>query len=206
MISDAAAATATTVTWPAGRPMWRVYDATYGPTGFNPSSKSARFRPISDAGAVVPTAYGGEDATIALTESVLRDEDFPGPSPVLFAVQLARYAIAVIVCQQDLTLVRLNGTGLRRLRLDRGQVIDTDKSAYPATAALAQQLYDHRPVAQGLLWTSRQSDHGDAVILWETRMGTARFDVVEGPYALGRGHGLRLVREVAEECGVLVQT
>jgi hypothetical protein len=35
------------------------------------------------------------------------------------------------------------------------------------------------------------------VILWETRMGTARFDVVEGPYALGRGHGLRLVREVA---------
>jgi hypothetical protein len=206
LISDAAAAAANTVTWPAARPMWRVYDAAYASTAFNPSSKSARFRPIRDSGAVVPTAYGGEDATIALTESVVRAEDFPGPSSVLLVVTLARYEIAQLVCDQDLTLVQLNGTGLRKLRLNRGRVIDTDKSRYPHTARLAQQLYDHGPRAQGLLWTSHQADHGDAVILWETRLGTARFHVVEGPYSLDHGHGLRLVRKVAEQCGVLVQT
>jgi len=206
LISDAAAATANTVTWPAARPMWRVYDAAHGPTSFNPSPKSARFRPVSDSGAVVPTAYGGEDATIALTETVLRDEDFPGPSPVLFAGTLARYEIARLLCDEDRTLVQLNGTGLRKLRLNRSSVIDTDKSGYPDTAMLAQQLYNHGPKAQGLLWTSHQADHGDAVILWETRLGTARFHVVDGPFALDHGHGLRLVREVAEECGVLVET
>jgi hypothetical protein len=165
----------------------------------------ARFRPIVDSG-VVPTAYGGEDATVALSESVPRAEDFPGPSPVLFAATRARYATAQLPCDQDLTLVQLNGTGLPRLRLSRSRVIDTDRSASADAAALARQLQDHGPSAQGLLWTSREVGSRRRRDPVGRRMARARFHVVEGPYPLDHGHGLTLLRTVAEDCGVLLQT
>ena len=61
-----------TIIWEAGRPLVRVYNSDRGPTAFNPSSGSMRFRPVYlQNGDVVPTAYGGKDGMVALAETVL---------------------------------------------------------------------------------------------------------------------------------------
>ena len=202
MITPETARTANHVTWPAGRPFHRAYTLIHGEKSFNPSSASARFRPIYDSGAVVPTAYGAQTDEIALAESVLRRQAV-GPGSVLPRVKIEKYGLVKLAYPYPLDLIQLNGLGLRKLELDRARVIDTDESAYPATAQLAQVLYDANPDAHGIVWTSGQSDDGAAFILWETRLDPNAAQIVEAGYALTSAKGLHTVQEVARRLGVV---
>lgn len=204
MITSTRAESANLVIWPAGRPFVRCYDAAYGATSFNPSPVSMRFRPIYDGGGVVATAYAGEDGMIALAESVLR-EAAVGADAVLPVARLRGIEIATMTYAFDLTLVQLHGPGLRKVGLTRAEIIDTGPSAYPATAEVAQILYDAQHGAQGIVWTSHQSDHGDAAILWGTRQDAAALALREGPIALDSAHGLKLVQAACERLGVLLE-
>ena len=94
---------------------------------------------------------------------------------------------------------------MRKLGLTRAQVIDTGPSAYPDSMKLAQSLYDGQPSADGIVWTSHQSDHGEALILWGTRLEPSRLELLEGPYRLDDGQGLALVRLACEQLGVLLE-
>jgi RES domain len=118
--------------------------------------------------------------------------------------RLRGLSIVKLAYPKDLTLVQLNGPGLRKLGLTREQVIDTGPAAYPNTAALAQVLYETHPAAQGIVWTSHQADHGDAIVLWEIRMDPDALEVLEGPYALDDAHGLKLVANACEQLGILL--
>ncbi len=193
------------IPWAAGRPLVRVYNAGHGgPTAFTASPDAMRFRPVYErSGAVVPTGYGGKDGMVALAETVLREADVSGDR-VLPAVRLRGLRIAKLAYPDDISLCQLNGPGLRKLGLTRAQVIDTGPSAYPDTMKIAQSLYDGQPEAHGIVWTSRQSDHGEAMILWGTRVESARLELVEGPYPLDDGQGLALVRLACEQFGVLL--
>jgi len=207
LIDAATAATATLTRWRAGRPLARCFNVERGPLAFNPTARPARFRPfLGSAGAVVPTAYAGEDWLIAVAETVLRD-DLPrvGARRVLSAVRLRGIAVAQLAYAEDLTLVQLNGYGLRKLDLTRADCIDTGPAMYPQTAALAHVLHDAQPQAQGLLWTSHQSDHGDAVILWESRLDRSWLAQIAPPLRLDSRPGLEHVREACENAGVLLE-
>jgi hypothetical protein len=163
-----------------------------------------RFRPIYDGGAVVPTAYGAETGIIALAETVLR-RTASGGDQVLHVTELSGLGLVKVRFPHDLELVQLNGLGLRKLRLSRGEVIDTGPAAYSATTQIAQALYDAHPSAHGIVWTSHQADDGDAFILWGTRLDPNAATVLEGPVALTDPHGLRLVWAACESSGVLLE-
>jgi RES domain-containing protein len=205
-LNRAKAAAANEVAWNGGRPLVRCFNTARGPRSFNPSDASMRFRPTYDrataVSAVVPTAYGAEDGLIALAETVLREAATSGG--VLPAARLRGLSLAKLAYPDDLTLVQLNGPGLRKLGLTRARVIDTGPDGYPETAEISQALYDTHPDCDGIVWTSHQSDHGDAVILWGTRLDPARLEVLEGPYQLDGPHGLALVRAACEQLGVLL--
>jgi hypothetical protein len=186
----------------AGEPFVRGFSAGYGPLAFNSSPVSRRFRPITDGGAVVPTAYGAETGLIALAETVLRRAATIGG--VLHVAELRGLGLVKTSFPHDLDLVQLNGAGLRKLRLTRAQVIDTGPDADPGTAQVAQALYDANPSAHGIVWTSHQADDGDAFILWGTRLDPAAANILEGPTLLDDPHGLALVQAACERLGVLL--
>ncbi len=202
MISPDTARQANRVRWPTGRPFHRAYTLSHGERAFNPSPASARFRPIYVGGVVVPTAYCAQTEEIALTESVLRRQAV-GPGSLLHRVKVERHGLVKLAFPHLLDLIQLNGLGLRRLDLDRARVIDTDESAYPDTAQLAQMLYDAHPGVHGILWTSGQSDDGAAFMLWGTRLDPGDAQIVEDGYALTSSKGLHTVQQVARQLRVV---
>jgi hypothetical protein len=204
VITSVAAESANLVIWPAGRPLVRCDNAVHGATSFNPSPVSMRFRPIYDDGEVVATAYAGEDGMIALAESVLREAAL-GADAVLPVARLRGIEIVTMTYAFDLALVQLNGPGVRKVGLRRADIVDTGPNAYPGTAQVAQILYDAQEGAQGIVWTSHQADHGDAAILWGTRLNSAELALREGPVALDSPHGLKLVQAACERLGVLLE-
>ena len=150
---------------------WRVYPQRYGLTGFNGTPHgNARFSPLEHAGAIVPVLYAGTTVDAALMETVLHD--VPSPS-VGFLLRLSTKTVKRLGSFQptgDLVLADLSALGLRRLGLDRADVIDSDKAQYPVTRQLAQWIYATRPDVQGISWTSRQHDEEQAIVLFEPRL------------------------------------
>jgi RES domain len=185
--------------WPAGKPIHRLFVRSRGPLGFNPTASSARFRPLlSKSGAVVPTAYGGEDHETALAEALLRGVDAlsKGNRPQLFLKEVKGLDLVELVPVSDLRLVRLRGQGLTRLGLLREDVIDCGADRYPYTAEWAQALYRCDPGFAGIVWTSRQNDAGRALVLWGDRLDLEDgIRVTDDPLALDCEPGIDLVRQ-----------
>jgi hypothetical protein len=186
---------------PAGTDLVRVYDRRWGPLDFNPTSSSARFRPIHDRqGAVVPSAYVASDVETALAEAVLRGvtalRTHPGPNrPRLYALQVDPLDLCVVRLTRTVRIVRLHGAGLTRLGLLREHVINTDEADYPYTARWAQTIWGSRPRPHGIAWTSRQNDSGRAYVLWAGRIKPGGIAAPRHAIRLDREPGRDLVRQ-----------
>lgn len=165
---------------PAASLVWRVYPRTYGPAQYNPSPASnARFSPFEHAGALVANLYAATTVQAALMETVLRNVPRPSAGyilPLIPATEVRR--IAQLRTTQPLKLADLSALGLRRLGLNRSDVIECDKTGYPDTQRLAQWVYARRPEVQGVWWTSRQDDSAQALVLFEPRVPVAALEVV----------------------------
>lgn len=72
--------------------------------------------------------------------------------------------------RRDLTLADLSNIALRRLGVQRKQLIDTEKDLYPATRRWAEAIHTQHPLIQGLSWISRQDDSARAVMLFGDRL------------------------------------
>jgi len=192
--------------WPAGKPMVRLFERSRGPLGFNPTSSLARFRPVlTEKGAVVPTAYGGEDRETAIAESLLRGVDAlqRGKRPQLFRKDVKGLGMVELVPTSDLRLIRLRGQGLTRLGLLREDVVDCGADRYAYTAEWAQALYRCDAKLSGIVWTSRQNDAGRALVLWGDRLDLDEDIRTAGaPIALDDEPGLEIVRQACTYAGV----
>jgi hypothetical protein len=177
--------------WTA-RPLWRIYSPTFGPADFNATSRgNSRFSPIEYGGAIVPTLYAGTTVEVALMETVLHDAPAHSAGFVLtLDARTERRRVAQLLPVADLQFADLSTLGLRRLGLTRADVIDCDKSGYPATRQLAHWVYASCPGAQGIVWTSRQDDNGQAIILFEPRLAPVTLDLlqVDEPFTTGSHH------------------
>ncbi len=186
---------------PAGTDLIRVYDRRWEPLDFNPTSSSARFRPIHDRqGAVVPSAYVASDVETALAEAVLRGvtalRTQPGPGrPRLYALQVDPLDLCVVRLTRPVRVARLHGAGLTRLGLLREHVIDTDEADYPYTARWAQTIWGSRSRPHGIAWTSRQNDSGRAYLLWAGRIKPGGIAAARHAIRLDREPGRDLVRQ-----------
>jgi hypothetical protein len=153
---------------------WRVYPEPYGALGYNKTSKgNARFSPITDAkGKVIPTLYAATTPAVALMETVLRDAPWPSDGYILSMPPTGQETrrMACLVNALPLQLADFTALGLRKLGLKKPGIVETDKTGYPYSRSVAQWLYAVRPDLQGILWSSRQDDRGQAVVLFAPRL------------------------------------
>jgi len=163
----------TLATWPAGAVLHRVHHLDYGAVQFNPGIRgNARFSPIADLdGNLIPTLYGGSSFACAAMESVFHDVPFAAGFKTYDKGKLEVHGHSQFTAAQDLVLADLASRSLRKLGVERKQLIDTEKDQYPMTRQWAVAIHAAFPEVQGLCWVSRQDDSARAVVLFGDRIG-----------------------------------
>ena len=164
-----------TMTWPKGTTLHRVHLEKYAGDEFNPGVKgNGRFSPIKSArGEPVPTLYGGStfDCAAAM-ETAFHDVPFASGFKSYDKAKLKDQVHSRLTPGTDLMLADQRGKALRKLGIERKQLIDTEKDQYPATREWAEAIHAQCPDIQGLCWISRQDDGAQAVMLFGDRIAS----------------------------------
>jgi hypothetical protein len=103
--------------------------------------------------------------------------------------------------KKRLAVADLSTKGLKRLGLQRTDLIDTPYTAYPLTREWAVWLHGATP-ASGLLWTSRQDDGAQAVALFGDRVPESAFAIELDRKPLCEDEHLDTMLELAEHLGI----
>jgi hypothetical protein len=185
--------------------LWRVHRTSYRPTQFNSShTGDARFSPIRRPdGTTIPVLYGASTLVGAMMETVFHDVPTP-PGEYIFDIETLReqsLVVSRIRPKRRLQVVDLSTKGLKRLGLQRTDVIDTPVTAYPQTREWAEWLHGFE-AAKGLLWTSRQDDGARAVALFGDRLPESAFRVEIDREPLCEDEHLDVLLELAEHIGI----
>lgn len=164
----------TAATWKAGAALHRVHQDVHAGEAFNPGIKgNARFSPIfTAAGKPIPTMYGGTSFHCAAMETVFHDVPFAPGLKTYAKHKLEGQLHSVLTPMAALTLADLRNVPLRKLGVERKQLIDTEKDTYCQTRKWAAAIHAQHAHIQGLCWTSRQDDSAMAVMLFGDRVGT----------------------------------
>lgn len=177
----------TLIEWGKGQDLHRVHSFSYQADQFNPSSEgNARFSPLLDSnGTLIPTLYAGTTLDCALMETVFHDVPFQAGFKVLSkASHVNGQVSSIICCPRALRLIDLTSIALKKLGVRRNGLIDTEASEYSITRQWAARFYVDHEDAEGLLWTSRQDDRAQALMLFEPRLKGLAFLPVAGPEPL----------------------
>ncbi|MEO5964320.1 MAG: RES family NAD+ phosphorylase [Candidatus Limnocylindrales bacterium] len=192
---------------PAGTVLFRVHAARRGSSEFNPGlGGQSRFAPLL-AGAppvVVPTLYASSSIAGAFSESIFHDVPYRGIAKRILISRLAEYVLSALVAQREIHVAQLAGAGLRRVGVRRRDLIDGGPLTYTSTVRWAAALHDCPAQPGGLLWTSRQDDTAQALVLFGDRVAETRLLAISGPIALGSPPGLDLVEQAANAAGISV--
>ncbi len=162
----------TPTTWKAGTELHRVHLVDYASRAFNPGTAgNARFSPIVNAaGKPIPTLYGGTSFHCAAMETVFHDVPFAPGLKTYAKHKLERQLHSVLSNTAPLVLADLRNVPLRKLGVQRKQLIDSEKDSYSQTRKWAAAIHAQHPHIQGLCWTSRQDDSALAVVLFGDRV------------------------------------
>jgi hypothetical protein len=164
-----------------------------------------RFRPFTSRGRTVPTIYGAEATTGALSETVLHLVPTIGPDRRLRQSRLVAHVISTLAPRRDLQLVDLRDEALDDLGLTRAVLVESPAGAYPETAAWASALFHCPAEPDGLVWNSRQEPRTMAFVLFARgRVERRHLEVVDPPEPLAVGRGLDRVYEVAERLDLTI--
>lgn len=158
-------------TWTADTPIHRIHLEKFRADEFNPGFGNARFSPIADAsGKSIPTVYGGTTFDCAAMETVFHSTpDVPGLKTVAKR-KLKGHQHSQLLPSSDLTLADLSSIPLRKLGVQRSELIDSEADVYPQTRLWAAAVHEQCPDVQGLEWVSKQDDKASAIILFEDRL------------------------------------
>lgn len=176
----------TPATWKAGNALHRVHLDVHAAEAFNPGSKgNARFSPIVNAaGKPIPTLYGGTSFNCAAMETVFHDVPFAPGLKTYAKHRLEGQLHSVLDTTAALTLADLRNVPLRKLGVERKQLIDTEKDTYGQTRRWAAAIHAQHGHIQGLCWTSRQDDSAMAVMLFGDRINAGTLTRREASRAL----------------------
>jgi RES domain len=157
----------------------RTHGSGFRPAQFNPcKGQPTRFAPFTDAtGACVPTLYAATSREAAAFESIFHDIE---PTALFKTVRLdvvESRSVSRIAPKRDFRVAGLFAPDLKAWGLSRGELIETPKSTYSQTVLWAQAIHRARSDLDGLIWTSRQCDPDQCVVLFEDRVGETEFDV-----------------------------
>jgi hypothetical protein len=173
-------------TWRAGAALHRVHLDVYAAEAFNPGIKgNARFSPIVNAaGNPIPTLYGGTSFNCAAMETVFHDVPYAPGLKTYAKHRIEGQLHSVLTTTAALTLADLRNVPLRKLGVERKQLIDTEKDTYGQTRKWATAIHAQHAHIQGLCWTSRQDDSAMAVMLFGDRVGAGVLKQRESSRAL----------------------
>ncbi len=176
----------TTGTWKAGVALHRVHLDVHAAEAFNPGIKgNARFSPIvSAAGKPIPTLYGGTSFNGAAMGTVFHDVPFAPGLKTFAKHKLDGQLHSVLAATAALTLADLRNVPLRKLGVERKQLIDTEKDTYDQTRRWAAAIHAQHAHIQGLCWTSRQDDSAMAAMLFGDRVDAGTLTLREASRAL----------------------
>lgn len=189
-----------------GTVLHRTHGSGFRPAQFNPCvGQPTRFAPFNAAaGACVPTLYAATSREAAAFETIFHDIE---PTAAFKTVRLdvveAR-SVSRIAPKRDLLVTGLFAPDLKAWGLNRGELIDTPKSTYGQTVLWAEAIHRARSDIDGLLWTSRQCDPDQCVILFGDRVGEADFEVHDC-IEVGADAGLLLeLRGFGQRAGITI--
>jgi hypothetical protein len=156
----------------SGQVLRRVHLAKYKGTQFNPGfDGNARFSPIRAAsGRPIATLYAAATFDAAAMESVFHDVAHAPGFKHYDRRKLEGQVLSEVRVRHGLRLADLGSLALRKLGVQRRQLIDTEKDQYPATRRWAEAIHTRHPDIQGLSWVSRQDDSARAVVLFGDRV------------------------------------
>jgi hypothetical protein len=207
-----------TVPLSAGMRLYRVYDGTWGYDEHNPGYGDARFSPVDDPvhGERLPSMYLAATPTAALLETVFHDVHHRSARIIyerdLLGKLLARVGVPAIGALGD-----LRDPELKRLGLDRREVVASPAEHYPCTRRLAVEGLARtltQGVVQGFIWHSRQAElAGEAPAEVIVLFGDPRYPSGRGTWsleppgltALYEGPGRLLVDQIAERLSAVIE-
>jgi len=190
----------------AGTPLVRVHAATRRADSFNPGlGAPSRFAPLHRPdGTPIPTLYAATSVAGVLSESVFHDVPYRGRGKRILVARLSGLAMSTLIVTEPTRLAMLAGLGLRRLGVRRRDLIETGPGTYPQTEAWALALHGSPVAPSGLLWTSRQDDTANALLLFGDRIAASALLVASDPVPLDSGPGLALVDDAATLAAITV--
>ena len=191
--------------WPAGQTFFRVHSAKRAANESNPGIGQGRFHPFcSHKGKTVSTLYAADSIEGTLSEAIFRGVPSIGNLRGIRKQSLTGIVLSQLRPTHDLTLADLRGHGLRRLGLQRNQLLETEAVDYEYSAAWAGALYHVDTKLDGLIWVSRQFDTAAVMMLFGDRVKRKSLVIEQPSLELYRGRGLRHVLESAELAGLVV--
>lgn len=165
---------------PAGSTLHQLFSASHPPGGFHPGTGPApdglarltRFAPImrTSPSGPVPYLYAAGTLQCAIFETLFHDIDFRARNPFLRLSPFNDKAHCELTFHRALRLARLHGTGLKRIRAERIDLIESLPPCYQATASWAQAIHDQDSGIDGLVWRSRRLDDQDSYVLFGDRV------------------------------------
>ena len=201
-------------TLPAGTPLYRVYDGTWGYDEHNPGYGDARFSPFDDTsdGHRVPSMYLAATPAAALLETVFH-EVHQSSSRIIYERDLRGKLLAHLTLPTAARLGDLHDAELVRHHLTRSQVVASPAEHYPCTRRLAIAARTQGTPLQGLIWHSRQSELAghpatEVLVLFGDSYPSGRGTwPLTGPGIrnLYDGPGRLLIDQVAEDLNALVE-
>ena len=134
--------------------------------------KAARIGAIVNAaGKPIPTLYGGVSFDCAAMQTVFHDVPFAPGLKTYARHRLEGHLHSVLATTAALALADLRNVPLRKLGVERKQLIDTEKDTYGQPRKWAAAIHAQHAHIQGLCWTLRQDDSAMAVMLFGDRIG-----------------------------------
>lgn len=152
----------------------------------------------------MPVLYGGETLRGSTSETVFHDVAVRGPDKRVMRRRIMHYVASKLIPLRELRLARLHSTGLRRLGVTRGELIEAEADQYADTAKWAQALHACPARPDGLIWVSRQDDSTKALVLFGDRVNRRDLEPDEEALALGFGVGFDEVCRIALESDITV--
>jgi len=184
--------------------LFRVHPTKHASNSFNPGFGIGRFHPIFDqSGKPIPTLYASDQINGALSETVFRNII---SGDVVYQAELIDKYLSRIQYQKELQLIDLTGNYIKRLKITRRQLIESEEEYYKITARWAEALHSACPSAHGIKWVSRQFDTAKSILLFGDRVEQSQLKDRNKSELIESGEGLRHVLKAAMEANIKVVT
>lgn len=155
---------------PAGAVIHRIHDQQFGATDFNPGKGSSRFAPFAIGGASVPTAYAATSFECAAFETIFHDIEPAASFKSVFWSAIEVLIYSQLRLARDVRLASLFSADLHKFGIERTNLIDTPKTAYPQTRAWSAAIHEAKAAPEGMIWTSKRYDEERAMMLFGSRI------------------------------------